>query len=330
MGRFLESENDRLSIFKSTSNYFSEDAREDGVYKNKARPFCLPRDRSDENVYSEIREDVIEYFTNYEIKWHDAVDNKPSNHLCDSMVSCINFLFPFAYEPKALRELLFPLFPNIKKVLPMEQKDQYLSIEWIGLENYLGEKQPGPGKRTRGANFTSADAAVMFERTDGQRQIVLIEWKYTESYSGTSYKIASSGTDRTEIYAHLYEREDFPLDKALLPSFDDLFYEPFYQFMRQQLLALGMERAKELGADVVSLLHIAPNHNQEFQRVTSPKLASIGESVIDIWKKLQRPPHRFDSVSTEDLFGEFSIRQFPEMSEWWEYITARYIWVDMK
>jgi hypothetical protein len=329
MGRFLESEKTRLSIFKSTSKYFSEDAREDGVYKNKPRPFCLPRDHSDENVYSEIRKDVIEYFTNYEINWHDAVDRKPSNHLCDSMVCCINFLFPFAYEPKALRELLFPLFPNIRKLLPMEQKDQYLSIEWIGLENYLGEKMPRHGKRTRGANFTSTDAAVMFERTDGQKQIVLIEWKYTESYSRTSLKKAKSGTDRTKIYAHLYERDDFPLNKALLPSFDDLFYEPFYQFMRQQLLAHEMERAKEFGADIVSLLHIAPRHNKEFQRVTSPELSTIGDSVIDIWKKLQRPPHRFDSASTEDLFNGFPIRQFPKLADWWEYITTRYSWVDV-
>ena len=327
MGRFLESEKKRLSIFKSTSNYISEEAREDGVYKGKPRPFCLPRPYSGENVFAGIREEVIEYFSNFEIKWHDAVDKNPSNHLCDSQVCCVNFLFPFANEPEALKELLFPLFPNIKQVLPMEQEDQYLSIEWIGLENYLGEKQSRHGKRTRGANFTSADAAVMFKRTDGQKQIVLIEWKYTESYSKTSYKKAGSGTDRTQIYAHLYKREDFPLDKALLPSFDDLFYEPFYQFMRQQLLAHEMEKAQELGADIVSLLHIAPKHNREFQRVTSPKLSSIGESVIDIWNKLQRPPHRFDSLSTEDLFNAFSIQQFPEMTKWWEYMVTRYSWL---
>ena len=240
MGRFLASEKQRMSEFKSKSPYISDKARNDGFYKKKPRPFCLPREYSSENVYSGIREEVIEYFTKYEIKWYDAIDKKSSNHLCDSMVCCVNFLFPFAYQPEALREFLFPLFPNIKKVLPMEQDDQYISIEWIGLENYLGEKMPRHGKRTRGANFTSTDAAVMFERTDGQKQIVLIEWKYTESYRGTSLKKAKSGTDRTKIYAHLYERDDFPLEKTLLPSFGDLFYEPFYQFMRQQLLAHEM------------------------------------------------------------------------------------------
>ena len=173
MGKFLDSEKKRMVEFKSKSPYISDKARDDGVYKGKPRPFCIPREYSDENVYSEIKEEVIEYFTNYEIKWHDAIDRKPTNHLCDSMVCCINFLFPFANKPLALKELLFPLFPNIRRILPMEQDDQYLSIEWIGLENYLGEKMPRHGKRTRGANFTSADAAVMFERTDGQRQIVL-------------------------------------------------------------------------------------------------------------------------------------------------------------
>ena len=51
----------------------------------------------------------------------------------------------------------------------------YVTFEWIGQDNYLGEKVPRTGKRTRGANCTSADAALLFERTDGTRQIVLID-----------------------------------------------------------------------------------------------------------------------------------------------------------
>jgi hypothetical protein len=42
----------------------------------------------------------------------------------------------------------------------------------------------------------------------------------------------------------------------LIPHFDSLFFEPFYQFMRQQFLAHEMEKAHELGADEVNLLHI--------------------------------------------------------------------------
>ena len=133
---------------------------------------------------------------------------------------------------------IFPLTAAVSA-----QPEQYVAIEWIGQENYLGERISKNQKRTRGANFTSADAAVLFERHDGQRQIVLIEWKYTESYSSTHLKFAKSGTDRSLIYAHLYDQDDDLLDKKLLPNFDVLLYEPFYQFMRQQYLAHEMEKA---------------------------------------------------------------------------------------
>jgi hypothetical protein len=147
-------------------------------------------------------------------------------------------------------------------MLPVEDIGRYVAFEWIGQQNYLREKLPRHGKRTRGANFTSADAAVRFENEDGTKQIALIEWKYTESYSSSSYRVARSGTDRTAIYRHLYSRADFPLDKALLPDFGALFYEPFYQLFRQQALANEMELAGELDADIVSVLHIAPAHNK--------------------------------------------------------------------
>lgn len=327
MGKFLESEKRRLTSFKTTSPCFSAPARADGLYRGMPRLFCLPRQHAQENLYPGIRGTVTAYFEACGIKWHDGRDGDPSNHLCDSQVCCANFLYPFADKPAALAELLRPLFPDIRRLLPMEQEGLYLSFEWIGQDNYLGEKVSRHGQRTRGANFTSADAAVMFDRQNGQRHILLVEWKYTESYASTPLHTSRSGTDRTAIYAHLYDRDDFPLDKGLLPGFDALFYEPFYQLMRQQLLAWEMERAHELGADTVSLLHIAPDHNPDFQRVTSPALRPLGNSVIGVWKKLQRYPQRFYSVSTEALFNRFPVDRFRELMDWWAYITARYAWV---
>jgi hypothetical protein len=209
----------------------------------------------------------------------------------------------------------------------MERKvpDQFVSFEWIGRKNYLREKTRGR-KRTRGANFTSADAAVMFEHEDGKRQIALIEWKYTESYAERWLKFSSSGTDRTQIYRRLYRREDCPLDESLVPDFDDLFYEPFYQLMRQQFLAHEMEQAHELGAAVVSVLHVAPAHNHDFRNVTSPGLRSLGESVIDVWNQLVRSRDRFTSVSVEGLFGHLLVDRLPELAPWWQYTNQRYSW----
>ncbi len=144
---------------------------------------------------------------------------------------------------------------------------------------------------------------------------------------GLSLKIAKSGTDRTKIYRWLFDRGDCPIDKILVPDFDRLFYEPFYQIMRQQFLASQMEVPHELGADVVSVLHIAPRQNTDFRRVTSPDLQGLGDTAIDVWKRLTGGGGRFISVSAEELFGGLSAEQLPEIAAWLEYIAARYPWV---
>ena len=334
MGHFLEAEKPRQAALKMSSPYFTEPARVDGLYKGKPRPFCLPRECAEENLFEEIRGPALPYFKNQEIKWHDGQDAKPSNHLCDSQVCCVNFLFPFADKPDALVELLRPVFPTIRRVLSMEA-GLFVSFEWIGEENYLGEKCR-TSKRTRGANFTSADAAVMFERQDGLKQIVLIEWKYTESYGDTWLGLAASGTDRRLIYRWLFDCQGCrlcacdgcPLDRSLLTEFGDLFYEPFYQFMREEFLAHEMEKAHELGADVVSLLHIAPAHNRDFRRVTSPALGCLGDSATAVWKRLVRTQDRFASVAAEDLFGRSRVSRRPELAAWWKYVSLRYPWLN--
>lgn len=225
-----------------------------------------------------------------------------------------------------MAEVLRPVFPTLQEMLKVEG-ERYIAFEWIGQENYLGERVVRDGKRTRGRHFTSADAVVMFKRTDGKHQTVLIEWKYAEAYGRESLKISKSGTDRTAIYRSLFTRDDCPINKDVLTDFDALFYAPFYQLMRQQLLAHEMEQAKELGTASVCVLHIAPDHNTDYRRVTSPELAALGETVTDVWQQLVRPPGRFISVSTEQLFGRLSVEQLPEMRGWLEYIHARYRWV---
>lgn len=326
MGGFLESEKPKQTKFKATSPYFSDLARLEGVYKGKPRTFCVPLEFAEQNLFPEIRESALSHFAQHSIKWHDGQNGNPSNHLCDSQVCCVNFLFPFADQPEALGGILRPIFPELEKMLPVES-GKYVSFEWIGQENYLGEKIPRNGQRTRGANYTSADSIVIFERKDKKRQVVLIEWKYTESYSGTFLKISESGTDRTNIYRHLFEKADCPINKDFLPGFDSLFYEPFYQFMRQQFLASEMEKAHEMGADIVSLLHIAPAHNLDFRKVTSPELIKLGKSATSIWEQLVTTKGRFINVRTEQLFGNLSAEIFPEIENWLEYIYSRYAWV---
>jgi hypothetical protein len=326
MGNFLESEKQAQTKFKTNSPYFSEVARLAGPYRDIPRSFCLPLDVAEQNLFPDIRESALSHFAVNKIKWHNGQNGKPSNHLCSSQVCCVNFLSPFSHQPAALAKVFRQVYADIDYMLPIES-DCYVSFEWIGQENYLKEKISRNGQRSRGALFTSADAIIAFDRQDKRRQVVLIEWKYTESYGGAFLKYADSGTDRTEIYKHLLDDPDCPIKKEILPSFDALFYEPFYQFMRQQFLANKMEKAHEFGADIVSVLHIAPKQNADFRKVTSPELEKIGDSPVSIWKKLVKDEGRFISVSTETLFGSLQETQFPEMKSWLEYIHARYPWI---
>ncbi len=97
--------------------------------------------------------------------------------------------------------------------------------------------------------------------------------------------------------------------------------------MRQQFLAYEMEKANEMGAEKVSLLHIAPAHNLDFRKVTSPTLKQLGNSPTEIWANLVKDGTRFKSVCSEDLFGTLSADQFPEMKDWLDYIQERYRWI---
>jgi len=327
MRAFLKSEKVHQAQFKAVSEFFSREARKDGAYKGHYYPFCLPLDRSIENLYPPIREAARQYFTRHEIKWHDGRDKAPSNHLCDSQVSCVNFLYPLSTHPQAIKALLTPLFPELAEVLPIEDGN-CVAFEWIGASNYLGEKVTGNGTRTRGANFTSADAAVLFRAIDGARQAVLIEWKYTEAYPSTDLRIAKSGTDRLGIYRRLLDQEGSPILPQIPGGYPALFFEPFYQLMRQQLLAHEMEKAGELGADRVTLLHVSPQHNVDFSNVTSPALRELGTSPTEVWPKLLANPDRFASASTEKLFSRLIDTDAAPIRDWWRYISARYPWVN--
>lgn len=320
MGKFLEAEKKRQTEFKKTALYFTDAARADGQFGGRTYAHFLPEACVSENLYSEIREPAEKHFSDFGIQWHYQRAN-----LCSSQICCVNFLYPFATRPDALKALFLPLYPTIKHISPIEA-GYFVTFEWIGQENYLGEKMGRGGKRMRGANFTSADAAVKFERNDGTSQIVLIEWKYTESYGSESKVIASSGTDRTQIYAHLYDRADCPLDKALVPNYSAYFYEPFYQLMRQQLLAHEMECTHELDASEVTVLHIAPKCNTDFLKITSPQLIGLEASAMNVWKRIAKQG-KFTSVSTEDLFRPFPAEDYPDLSDWWNYINSRYAWL---
>ncbi len=110
------------------------------------------------------------------------------------------------------------------EVLPIEP-GRWLTFEYIGDEDLLHEAVDG--HRTRGARCTSVDAAFLHRTQDGVAELVLVEWKYTESYGPRKADPAKDAV-RLRRYGALLEAPDGPIRTGLL-SFEELVNEPLYQ-----------------------------------------------------------------------------------------------------
>ncbi len=89
-----------------------------------------------------------------------------------------------------------------------------------------------------------------------------------------------------------------------------------------------MEKHRELGASKVSVLHIAPEKNIDFRKVTSPNLMPIGDSAMEVWVKLTKGKDIFLSRSIEEVFGRKELRKLSSLMSWSEYISERYSWIN--
>ncbi|MEJ7788006.1 MAG: hypothetical protein WKF96_24670, partial [Solirubrobacteraceae bacterium] len=71
-----------------------------------------------------------------------------------------------------------------------------------------------------------------------------------------------------------------------MPS-DLLLDEPFYQLVRQQLLAHELEKICAEGADRVRVLHVLSPHNDAYQRsLARSEHRALGDSVSEVWQRL--------------------------------------------
>jgi len=327
---FRDREKERYKKLKP--KLFSPDAQVYGNYRGRPRHFCLADDYSSENLYQPIRAPAIEYFRSRRIPWHDGLKKGrvPSNHLCCSQSCCINFLYPMTTSPKLLTNVFQHCYPELAEPLLINEDSPlpnssfpYMAFEWIGVSDYLGETKRKGRARTRGANFTSADFIFRFKREDGKIQIVLGEWKYTEDYRRLDKGIEV----RKQNYHLAFNRHGGVFKQCDEDLYGALFFDPFYQLMRLQLLAQEMEYDREMEAAIVSVLHICPKANREFrERITSPKLEQMfpNKGVLEIWKELV-PEGKFMSISVEDLLNTIE-RVTVDDQGWVDYLRTRYGW----
>lgn len=67
MADFLEIEKLSQTKFKTTSSYFADESRSEGLYRGKPRPFCLPRAFAEENLFPDIRQSAVSFFNRHGI-----------------------------------------------------------------------------------------------------------------------------------------------------------------------------------------------------------------------------------------------------------------------
>ncbi|MYB49332.1 MAG: hypothetical protein F4X72_08730 [Dehalococcoidia bacterium] len=294
-----------------------------------------------ENLFPGIRckGGAIDFFSERDIKWwkdskiDDANSVGPTRNMTSSQVACVNFLLPLAAIPGALLSILRALDDDVVDVAAIthEGHESPVEFEWIGLDKSL------EGGTARGAQNTSIDALLVGETTASRRRAYLLEWKYLERYLSGRPKFKGkgiSGDTRRRRYSRRYHAPFSSFDPAVVPDMDDFLYEPFYQIMRQRLLADRMVREQELAVDEAKVVVVVPEENWPYRAVsdggtsTSPPLARRFpqlETVEAVMRaSLKDPDAHFDMVAPSFLL-EAVCRSLPEATaEWADYWRDRY------
>lgn len=277
------------------------------------------------NLAPEIQDFASAYFKQHGIAWHHH-----ANHALSSQIACVNMLMPLARRPQLLGELVgAALGCDAPAMLPVESgpdgEPVYVGFEWIGRADYLNEWSSG--KATRGANVTSTDAVVRFEGDQGP-ETLLIEWKYTETYTSATERWQNGNATRRQRYAAKAFAPDGPVRADLGLDVEDFFHEPIYQMLRQTMLAWQMQKYGEDGATRVRVLHVSPQGNTALHRMTAPRLPT-GDA-FEVFRSLLVDPDIFIQTTTEALFFELlaSEPDDPDVQAWLTYARERYSFLE--
>lgn len=292
---YSQHEKRRAALWKMTTTTLPDVARQPAPYVTKdgtARPpdleYCLPAAYADLSLLPEVRQAALALFAELGIPWHAGVGRGPSNHLLSSQVQCANALTQMVTDPDRLRRA-FSTVLDVGEVQQIE-RGRYLTFEYIGPTDFFGEALGGT--RIRGAHCTSVDAAFTHRTPDGVVELVLVEWKFTESYRRRAPDAVKDQV-RYGRYGTAIADPAGPVRADVLP-FPLLLDEPFYQLVRQQLLAWQLERTGAEGASRVRVVHVLPAGNLAYrQSLARPEHRALGGSVSEVWQQLLRHQDRF-------------------------------------
>lgn len=286
-------ESERTKALRIRDDFFKDPGN--GQHLKEKYPFVLMQ--AEKNLWTKIRKKAIKYFADNKIVWWPG-STEPSGHLLSSQVSCVNHLFFLRNDKEAALKVLQNLDPDFVGACP-DFENGYIGFEVVSKHSYLGEVAEGK-EQTRGANCTSVDAMMTGKLKNGKKIMILIEWKYTELYPKSDKSEGLSGTTRKNRYDALIDDKDSPIKRTV--SIDNLYYEPFYQIMRQTLLAWQMtkNKANELNADDWLHFDVIPENNLNLRyQVPAPDMIQSG--IEKAWKSQLKEPEKYNVITPQKL-----------------------------
>lgn len=259
-------------------------------------PHILPKGHLCKAFYHPIACDLICYCHENQVAIHSEALN-----LRSSQVACFNVMFPLRLNPELARKALKPLLPGVTDVNRIEF--EYTGDE--GATKWLGE--PPGGKR--GQNRTSIDVAIWWQDSN-RENLTLVEWKYTERSFGECGGFTSRGNRNKQSCDELDVSSPNAAEKCYLAQatnprlsrhyWDHMneaginlkslkgikgcpFRGPFYQLLRQYLLAAYLRKSDKV--DRVDVALVAFSGNSSVLDLP-PYLSELGDSIVDAWNAL--------------------------------------------
>ena len=195
-----------------------------GLFRKKQYPFILKSRMN--NLYAPIRHKALEYFANNNISWWGGF--WPTNHTLSSQIACLNHLFPIRHDKDAVLAVARNINQNVADVLIISSDNAnpgYIQFEAVSEIDHLNEMKGQPP--SRGSHCTSIDALILAKLTSADKLLMVIEWKYTESYGNENKAGGEKGEERKSRYTDLIKKSN----QLSANTHDVYYYEPFYQLM---------------------------------------------------------------------------------------------------
>ena len=198
-------------------------------------------------------------------------------------------------------------------------------------------RNPYPSDLTDEQQNASIDALVIAETVEGRLRAYLFEWKYAEHYLRTRPKFLGkgrSGATRRKRYVGRYNSAFSSFNLEVAPHLDEFLYEPFYQIMRQRLLADRMVQQRELDVAEAKVVVVVSERNRPYRsaivagRTTSPALMARFphlQTVESVMRAALKDPDAHFAMVAPATMLKAVYRDLPdEASTWANYWRERY------